>query len=173
MPSRPSRILAIVGLMPWISTPAAAQYATRSLYPAKHAPAGMSTVQEAPRKSPALAAALSGLVFPGVGSCYAGSTSHGIRHLAVASVSAAGAMVLLAGCDSDGSCDFHHDGARLEAAIGLGAAYLANCAWSVLTAISDAERANMSRTASRRPSVRMFRVGDASAVGVTLATVIF
>ena len=88
--------------------------------------------------------------------------------VSVAVGSAPPAIVLLAGCDSDGFCDFDHDGARLGTAIGLGAVYLANYAWSVLTGIGDAEQANVARAGAVRPTAAFTQVAGSRRVVVTL-----
>jgi len=100
-------------------------------------------------KSVALAAALSFFVWPGVGSYYAGNSGHGTRHVLISVVSAGAAIALLATCENDGFCDFDHDTARLSAAAALGAAYVANWAWSVIAAIGDAEDHNYRIGAAR------------------------
>jgi hypothetical protein len=107
-------------------------------------------------KSPLLAGLLSWLVWPGVGSYYAGNSSHGTRHVAISVVSLGGAIALIATCDSDGFCDFDHDAARLSVAIGLVAVYVGNSVWSIITAVSDAEEFNRQLTAgnvSFRPTL--------------------
>ncbi len=109
---------------------------------------------EAPQRPPseksvALAAALSFFVWPGVGSYYAGNSAHGTRHVLISLVALGGAIPLLATCDNDGFCDFDNDTARLSLAAALGAAYVANWAWSVVAAISDAEDYNYRIGAAR------------------------
>lgn len=108
-------------------------------------------------KSVALAAILSWFVWPGVGSYYAGNSAHGTRHVLIGVGTAAGAIVLLATCDNDGFCDFDHDTARLSVAAALGAGYVVNAVWGVITAINDAEAFNMniaSASVSLRPEIR-------------------
>ena len=111
-----------------------------------------AAVQTRGGKSPTLAALLSWLVWPGVGSYYAGNSGHGTRHLAIGAVAVGVAVPLLVTCDNDGFCDFDNDTARLSVVAGLGAVYLANSIWGILTAISDAEDYN-ERVQSGRVSV--------------------
>jgi hypothetical protein len=137
--------------------------------------------QSAPsRKSPTLAAILSWLVWPGVGSYYAGSSGHGTRHLLIG-VGAMGAAIPLAvTCDSDGFCDFEHDAVRLSALIGLGAVWLGNSIWSIITAVNDAEQRNArvdAGTVSFNPNLQplVASVGgvQATSLGIGLVTVRF
>lgn len=117
------------------------------------------------KKSPALAAILSWLVWPGVGSYYAGNSGHGTRHAIVGAAAAAGVIVLVATCDSDGFCDFDHDAVRLSAAIGFGAVWLGNSIWSIITAVDDAERRNASLSVGPVSIAPQFTVTSTSVAG--------
>jgi hypothetical protein len=101
-----------------------------------------AAVQARGGKSPTLAAILSWLVWPGVGSYYAGNSGHGTRHLAIGVAAAGVAIPLLVTCDNDGFCDFDNDTARLSVVAGLGAVWVANSIWSIITAVNDAEDYN-------------------------------
>jgi len=135
-----------------------------------HTPGEASPVAVQARggKSPTLAALLSWLVWPGVGSYYAGNSGHGTRHLAIGAVAVGVAVPLLVTCDNDGFCDFDNDGARLSVVAGLGAVYVANSIWSILTAISDAEDYNervQSGRVSFEPAVKPLPVIPAQGSG--------
>jgi hypothetical protein len=95
-------------------------------------------------KSPTLAALLSWLVWPGVGSYYAGNSGHGTRHVVISAVAVGTAIPLLVTCDNDGFCDFDNDTARLSTVVGLAAVHVANEVWSIITAVNDAEDRNYS-----------------------------
>ena len=129
----------------------------------------------AARKSPTLAALLSWFIFPGVGSYYAGNSSHGTRHLLIGIATLAPTIALLATCDSDGFCDFDHDAARLSLTIALAAGFVANEAWSILVAISDAEKANEAAGVSLAPAVLGLSAPAAGppGIGVRLVRVTF
>ncbi|MGH7752875.1 MAG: hypothetical protein ACREN5_08675 [Gemmatimonadales bacterium] len=137
------------------------------------APTMALSIQDArPRKSPTLAGALSWFIFPGVGSYYAGNGSHGTRHLLIALPPLAAGLALLGTCDRDGFCDFDHDALRLSVTIALAVGYVVNAAWSVLTAISDAEQYNLASATSRATLSPAVRIGG-SGVGVSLVRVAF
>ena len=148
-----SAIVLIVGL--WMTPiPLHAQMLQQSLT----AP-DVPTLVQARRaeKSVALAAILSWFVWPGVGSYYAGNSAHGTRHVLIGVGTAAGALVLLATCDSDGFCDFHNDTARLTVVSTLIAGFVANQVWGIITAIHDAEDFNLniaSASISLKPEIR-------------------
>ena len=132
------------------------------------------------RKSPTLAAILSWLVWPGVGSYYAGNSGHGTRHLLIGVAAVGAAIPLLVTCDNDGFCDFDNDTARLSVVVGLGAIALGNSIWSIITAVNDAEKRNAlvdAGTVSFSPSLRplVASVGDvrATSLGIGLVTVRF
>ena len=112
-------------------------------------PVAVEVQQRQSEKSPALAALLSWLAFPGVGSYYAGNSAHGTRHVVVGAVSLGGAIALLATCENDGFCDFDHDAARLTVTIGLGVTYVVNSVWSIITAVNDAEDFNLRLTSGQ------------------------
>jgi len=169
-----SAIVLIVGL--WVAPiPLHTQMLEQSL----SAP-DVPTLLQARRaeKSVALAAVLSWFVWPGVGSYYAGNSAHGTRHVLVGVGTAAGAIVLLATCDNDGFCDFDHDTARLSVAAALGAGYVVNAVWSVISAIHDAEDFNLniaSASVSLRPEIRPLATGLPTAPrwGIQLASIGF
>lgn len=132
------------------------------------------------RKSPALAGILSWLVWPGVGSYYAGNSGHGTRHLLIGVASMGTLIPLLVTCDNDGFCDFDNDTARLSIAIGLGAVWLGNSIWSIITAVNDAEKRNAlvdAGTVSIGPSIRPLVASAggvrATSLGLGLVTVRF
>ncbi len=132
------------------------------------------------RKSPTLAGILSWLVWPGVGSYYAGNGGHGTRHVVIGVAAVAAAVPLIVTCDNDGFCDFDNDTARLSVLIGLGAVWLGNSVWSIITAVNDADKRNalvdagsVSIGPSLRPLVASAGGVRATSLGVGLVTVRF
>ena len=103
-----------------------------------------SLTDEAPQtrtgeKSPLLAALLSWIAFPGVGSFYAGNSGHGVRHVAIGVLTLGGGLTALALACNDGDCG---DGAGVVPALGLLGVAAANAVWSILVAVRDAEAYN-------------------------------
>jgi len=156
------------------AAPAYAALSSTSAAPLVGPPATLS------RKSPTLAGILSWLVWPGVGSYYAGNSGHGTRHLLIQVAAVGAAIPLLVTCDNDGFCDFEHDAVRLSAVIGLGAIALGNSIWSILTAVNDAEARNAqvdAATVSFHPNLRPLVASAgpvrATSLGIGLVTVRF
>lgn len=91
-------------------------------------------------RSPFLAGALSGLVFPGLGSFYAGNNGHGVTHLAVAGASFGG---MLAGSSS---CEIVFAGPDSDCTlVGISAVvFLGNWIWSIFTGVNDTNAYNRS-----------------------------
>jgi hypothetical protein len=176
-----SRTSLLFTLLVFVAPPVlGAQQLPLALYPHEADDAVSAAVQARGGKSPTLAALLSWFVWPGVGSYYAGNSGHGTRHVLIGVAAVGAAVPLLITCDNDGFCDFDNDTARLSIAVGLGAVYLANSVWSVLTAISDAEDFN-ARLGSERmslgPAVKVlpspFPAQGAGSVGMQIATLRF
>jgi hypothetical protein len=90
-------------------------------------------------KSPTTAGLLSGLVFPGVGSFYAGNSGHGIRHHAIGLVSAAG---IQAGSDNCGLVFSSPDDNCTLLGISAGV-FIINWIWSITSGVSDAKAYNV------------------------------
>ncbi len=128
------------------------------LVAAKEAP----NAPKASSKSPAVAGILSWLLFPGVGSYYAGNSGHGTRHvlLAVGSIAA-----IVAGVAQTGDYgDYTSAGSALI--LGGVVAYVANDIWGILTAIHDAERHNEAAGLSSvvKPELRVLTAAGPKAV---------
>lgn len=105
-------------------------------------------------KSPGLAAVLNLFIPYGVGNFYAGSESHGVRHLALG-LGSVGLMVggLVAACDDSLTlCDEESAGFYVAGAGGL--LFFTNWVWGIVSGIGDAKAHNrMVREAySLRPS---------------------
>jgi len=91
-------------------------------------------------KSPFLAGALSGLLFPGLGSFYAGNSGHGVRHVAIAGVALVGFIV--GGFDDD--CEVLGDGSGCTLLFTSFGVYVVNWGWSIVVGVSDANDYNRS-----------------------------
>jgi hypothetical protein len=89
-------------------------------------------------KSPFTAGILSGAIFPGVGSLYAGNTSRGITHLAVGLASFAG---MQAGSDDCGLVFSGPDDNCTLLGVSLGV-FVVNWIWSITSGVSDAKTFN-------------------------------
>lgn len=93
-------------------------------------------------KSPFLAGVLSGVVFPGVGSFYAGNSGHGIRHVLIAGVGLGGLIASEDDCDwlfgsEDDSCGLMYASFVV---------YAGNWIWSIVAAVNDTHEYNRSLT---------------------------
>lgn len=103
-----------------------------------------TVVQRSDTRSPVLAGALSAIL-PGIGlgSFYAGSPSHGLRHLLI---TLGLAVSIGVGCDlKENGCD----GGDAVGTVG-GVLILANAVWSIFAAVGDANRFNERATAPPR-----------------------
>jgi hypothetical protein len=134
-----------------------------------HARAFYILDSDANTKNPALAGVLSAVV-PGLGSFYAGSTGHGIRHLA--------AVPLIIGVTTLGLKGANKDEGEAEAAellilaggIGL---LLANSVWSVVSAVSDVNEYNHKLSIGRLEFHLALRPLTNSMVGLEIARIRF
>ena len=90
-------------------------------------------------KSPFAAGALSGAVFPGLGSLYAGNTGRGITHMAIGLASFAGVQ---AGSDDCGIVFRSPDDNCTLLGVSLGV-FVINWIWSITSGVSDAKAHNM------------------------------
>ena len=119
-------------------------------------------------RSSFLAGFLSAMVFPGVGSYYAGNSGHGTRHLAIGVATAAGMFAAASDCnifaESDSSCTL-----ALVSAL----AFLGNAIWSTSVAVGDAKEYNQSlRTAGLHiaPQLVAVRSGGDTQLGLQLVS---
>ena len=104
-------------------------------------------------KSPALAGILSWLVFPGVGSYYAGNSGHGTRHLVIGLGALTVTIVGLAKAVDEIQTDLTVDeGSFALAGIGL-LAYTVNSIWSIVVAVNDAGDYNAGIASVIQPEV--------------------
>jgi hypothetical protein len=89
------------------------------------------------QRSGALAGILSGLVFPGVGSYYAGNSRHGTTHLLLGLATLGGTLGGLAAACDDGFnfCDEDDAGYTIAGIFALG--YVVNWVWGIVTAVND------------------------------------
>ena len=132
-----------------------------------------ATVVVLNEKSPTTAGLLSGLVFPGAGSFYAGNSGHGVRHLAIGLLAAAGLTVGSDNCSI--VFDTGHNSCRLFwASLGVG---VVNLVWSITTASGDAKEYNRVQRVQHgvelAPEVVAIRVGGRTAVGLQVAQLRF
>jgi hypothetical protein len=107
-------------------------------------PSRWLAVEQGDTRSPVLAGALSAILpGTGLGSFYAGSPSHGLRHLLITLGLAVGIGV---------SCDLKENGCDGGEAFGTvgGVLILANAVWSVFAAVGDANRFNRESAAPPR-----------------------
>lgn len=112
-------------------------------------------------KSPALAGILSWLIFPGVGSYYAGNSGHGTRHILIGAGTLAVTIVGLAQASDDFFADGTIDeGSFALAGIGL-TAYFVNAIWSIVVAVDDASVHNRGIASLIRPDVRLLASSSA------------
>jgi hypothetical protein len=137
-------IVVVVSLL--ACAPVAAQYLRPASLPegprsvaaiaATRDPSRWLAVEQGDSRSPVLAGALSAILpGTGLGSFYAGSPSHGLRHLFITLGLAVGIGV---GCDlKENGCD----GGEAFGTVG-GVLILANAVWSVFAAVGDANRFN-------------------------------
>ena len=131
------------------------------------APTSQQTVILVGEKSPFTAGLLSGIVFPGAGSFYAGNTGHGIIHLAVAGVSYVGLQAGIDDCDlifgsPDDNCTLF--------GVSLGV-FVVNWIWSITTGVGDAKEYNRSlrqRGLQVAPELVAIRSGGQTSVGLQL-----
>lgn len=89
-------------------------------------------------KSPVLAGALSGLLFPGLGSFYAGNSGHGVRHVVIAGVTVVGMIAGGSDCelfDDNDDCTLTGISALL---------FIGNWVWSIVVGVNDANDYNRS-----------------------------
>ena len=104
---------------------------------------GVASIQPVPgEKSGFLAGALSGLVFPGLGSFYAGNNGHGTRHVVIAAVAIGGLAAGGGDCFVLGSLglnDPDEDCTLTNIAAGV---YLANWVWAIVVGVNDASDYN-------------------------------
>jgi len=104
-------------------------------------------------KSPVLAGALSGLLFPGLGSFYAGDSPHGVRHAVIAGVTIVGMIAGSSECelfDQNDDC----------VVSGISAiAFLGNWVWAIVVSVNDANDYNGSlNTAGLQIAPRLIAV---------------
>ena len=131
------------------------------------APTRQQTIIIVGEKSPFTAGLLSGIVFPGAGSFYAGNSGHGIIHLAVAGVSAVG---IQAGSDSCNLVFSSPDDNCTLFGVSLGV-FVVNWIWSITTGVSDAKAYNRSlrqRGLQIAPELVAVRSGGQSTIGLQL-----
>ena len=117
-------------------------------------------------KSPALAGVLSWLIFPGVGSYYAGNSGHGTRHVVIGVGTLAVTVVGLVQASDDIVAGVVDEGSFTLAAIGL-TAYFVNSIWSIVVAVGDASAHNRGIASLIRPDVRL--LASSSAIPYTFA----
>lgn len=89
-------------------------------------------------KSPVLAGALSGLLFPGLGSFYAGDSPHGVRHAVIAGVTIVGMIAGSSECelfDQNDDCVVTGISALL---------FIGNWVWAIVVGVNDANDYNRS-----------------------------
>lgn len=112
-------------------------------------------MQGGSKKSPALAGILSWLVFPGVGSYYAGNSGHGTRHLLLGLGTLTVTIVGLAMAVDDIQDDLTIDeGSVTLMLVGL-LGYGVNAIWSIVTAVTDASHHNAGIASLIQPGVRI------------------
>ncbi len=112
-------------------------------------------MQGGSKKSPALAGILSLVIWPGVGSYYAGNSGHGTRHLAIGFGALAVTIVGLAMAVDDVQADLTIDGGSFAVAlIGL-LGYGVNSIWGTVVAVTDASDHNAGIASVIQPEVRI------------------
>ena len=120
-------------------------------------------------KNPALAGVLSVLV-PGLGSFYAGSTGHGIRHLAAVPIIIGATALGLRGANKD---DGETEAAELLVLAGGVGLLLANSVWSVVTAVGDVDEHNRMLSIGRLEFHLALRPLTNSMIGLEIARIRF
>jgi hypothetical protein len=101
-------------------------------------PVSLTLPQSSGEKSPAVAALLNALLFPGIGNFYAGNSGHGLRHVALA---VGGGAILLAGFGKVyGEGQNEGDGLALAGLLVVSG----NWVWSIFSGIGDARAAGSS-----------------------------
>ena len=126
------------------------------------------TQAPASERSPVLAGALSGLLWPGLGSYYAGNSGHGTMHAAIAGVSFLG---MIAGASN---CEFNLFGESDDSGCGLAAAsgvvFLGNWVWSIVSGVKDVNEYNRIHRVGLQVAPRVVALGSAKGpvVGVEL-----
>jgi hypothetical protein len=128
----------------------------------------VAALQQLPgEKSGFLAGALSGLVFPGLGSFYAGNNGHGVTHLAVAGASFGGMLV------GSSSCEIVFAGPDSDCTlVGISAVvFLGNWIWSIFTGVNDTNAYNRSLSTEGlqvAPEVVAIRLDGQTTIGLQL-----
>ena len=119
--------------------------------------------QRRAEKSPALAGILSWVVFPGVGSYYAGNSGHGTRHLVIGlgalTVTVVGLVQAVESIDQFGNIS---GGGFALAGVGL-LAYMVNSIWSIVVAVNDAGAYNAGIASVIQPGVRILTLSSGMA----------
>ena len=128
------------------------------------------------RRSPVVAGALS-VSLAGLGSFYADNSMHGIRHIAVLSVTAAGAFLTKKKNIDPTSLNYITGGCE-SACLAFLAANAANWIWSVVVGVSDANAYNLQGRLSeeRRDNdigTGVFRQGSPSVFTARIVTLFF
>ncbi|HSM08764.1 MAG TPA: hypothetical protein VLA33_07070 [Gemmatimonadota bacterium] len=124
-----------------------------------------ATQAPASERSPVLAAALSGMLWPGMGSYYAGNSGHGTVHAAIAGAAVLGMIAGSSDCsyfDPEDACEL----------LGVSAIVFAgNWIWSIFRGVNDVKEYNRSIQRARlRVALQMvaFRSRSGPVVGVEL-----